>query len=124
VELTKNGKTLVVMLLFRLLFGGYIVGMDQYNFNDTESAVTVLLIYILISIFTALFLLNRRYGLIGLIGLESIFIILNSAFFILTLTQIADVSMHDPLTNWAATLLRYMFSLLTLTFSIRAYRET
>lgn len=123
-ELTKNGKALVVALLFRLLFGGYIAGMDQYSFNDPESAVTVSVIYILIALFATLFLLNRRYGLIGIISLESIFIILNSVFLILALGQIADPGMHNPLDNWWATLLRYMFSLLTLTFSIRAYRET
>ena len=48
VELTWNGKALVVTLLFRLLFGGYVVGMDQYHFNDLESAWTVLVIYALI----------------------------------------------------------------------------
>ena len=123
-ELTKNGKALVVTLLFRLLFGGYVVGMDQYSFNDPESAVTVSVIYILIALFATLFLLNKRYGLMGIIGLESIFIILNTVFLILALGQIADAGMHNPLDNWWATLLRYMFSLLTLTFSIRAYRET
>jgi hypothetical protein len=122
-ELTKNGKALVVMLLFRLLFGGYVIGMDQYSFNDTESAVTVSVIYILIAIFAALFLLNKRHGLMGIIGLETVFLILNSVFLILALGQIADAGMHDPLDNWWATLLRYMFSLLTLTFSIRAYKE-
>ena len=122
-ELSKNGKALVVTLLFRLLFGGYVVGMDQYNFNDTESAVTVSVIYILIAIFVTLFLLNRRYGVMGIIGLETVFLILNSVFLILALGQIADAGMHDPLDNWWATLLRYMFSLLTLTFSIRAYKE-
>jgi hypothetical protein len=100
------------------------VGMDQYSFNDTESAVTVSVIYILIVLFAALFLLNRRYGLVGIIGLETIFIILNSAFLVLALGQIADAGMHDPLDNWRATLLRYMFSLLTLTFSIRPYKES
>jgi hypothetical protein len=123
-ELTKNGKALVVTLLFRLLFGGYVVGMDQYSFNDPESAVTVSVIYILIALFATLFLLNKRYGLMGIIGVESIFIILNSVFLILALGQIADAGMHNPLDNWWATLLRYIFSLLTLTFSIRAYRET
>ena len=122
-ELTKNGKALVVMLLFRLLLGGYVIGMDQYSFNDTESAVTVSVIYILIAIFAALFLLNKRHGLMGIIGLETVFLILNSVFLILALGQIADAGMHDPLDNWWATLLRYMFSLLTLTFSIRAYKE-
>jgi hypothetical protein len=40
-----------------------------------------------------------------------------------TLGQIADAGLHDPLANWWATLLMYLFSLLTLIFAIRAYRE-
>ena len=123
-ELTGNGKALTITLLFRLLFGGYIVGMDQYRFHDVESAVTVLAIYVLLGLFTALFLLGKRYGLIGIIGLEGIFIILNSIFIILALGQIADVGMHNPLDNWWATLLRYAFSLLILIFSLRVYKET
>jgi hypothetical protein len=123
-ELTWNGKALVVTLLFRLLFGGYVVGMDQYHFNDLESAWTVLLIYALIGIFATLFLLGKRIGLLGVIGLEGIFIVLNSVFLILTLGQIAEAGMHDPLANWWATLLRYLFSIMTLIFSIRTYRET
>ena len=122
-ELTWNGKALVVTLLFRLLFGGYLIGMDQYHFNDVESALTVLLIYGLIVIFAALFLLGKRYGLIGIIGLDAIFIMLQSIFIIVTLAQIADAGLHDPLSNWWATLLMYLFSLLTLTFAIRVYRE-
>ena len=122
--LTGSGKALVVTLLFRLLFGGYLVGMDQYRFNDIESALTVLLIYVLLGIFAALFLLGKRYGLIGVMGLEVIFIILQSIFIIVTLGQIADAGLHDPLANWWATLLMYLFSLLTLIFSIRVYRET
>jgi len=124
VELTWNGKALVVTLLFRLLFGGYVAGMDQYLFNDVESALTVLLIYGLIGIFATLFLFGNRIGLKGVIVLESIFIIMQSIFTIATLGQVADAGLHDPLSNWWATLLMYLFSLLTLTFSIRAYRET
>ena len=124
VELTGNGKALVVTLLFRLLFGGYVVGMDQYHFNDHESALTVLVIYGLLGTFATMFLLGKRVGLIGIIGLESIFITLNSVFLIATLGQIADAGMHDPLNNWWATSLRYLFSILTLIFSIRTYRET
>jgi hypothetical protein len=123
VGLTGSGKALVVTLLFRLLFGGYLVGMDQYRFNDIESALTVLLIYVLLGIFAALFLLGKRYGLIGVMGLEVIFIIMQSIFIIVTLGQIADAGLHDPLANWWATLLMYLFSLLTLIFSIRVYRE-
>ena len=123
-ELTWNGKALVVTLLFRLLFGGYVVGMDQYLFNDVESALTVLLIYGLIGIFVTLFLLGKRAGLKGVIVLETIFIVMQSVFTIAALGQVADAGLHDPLANWWATLLMYLFSLLTLTFSIRIYRET
>ena len=123
-ELTWNGKALVVTLLFRLLFGGYVVGMDQYLFNDVESALTVLLIYGLIGIFVTMFLLGKRVGLKGVIVLEAIFIAMQSIFTIAALGQVADAGLHDPLANWWATLLMYLFSLLTLTFSIRIYRET
>ncbi len=123
-EITWNGKALIVTLLFRLLFGGYIVGMDQYHFNDIESAFTVLLIYTILGIFAALYLLGKRYGLIGIMGLDIIFIIMQFAFIIVALGQIADVGFHDPLANWWATLLMVLFSLLTLVFSIRVYQET
>ncbi|MFA5363580.1 MAG: hypothetical protein WC325_00160 [Candidatus Bathyarchaeia archaeon] len=122
--LTGNGKALVVTLLFRLLFGGYVMGMDQYRFNDLESALTVLVIYVLMAVFVSLFLLGKRYGLIGIIGLESVFLVFNSVFLFLALGQIADAGMHDPLDNWWATLLRYMFSILTLVFAIKANKQT
>jgi hypothetical protein len=122
-ELTGNGKALVITLLFRLLFGGYVVGMDHYHFNDFESAVTVLVIYALLGIFASMFILGKKIGLLGMIGLEGIFIVLNSVFLILALGQITDPGMHDPLDNWWATLLRYLFSILTLVYSIKAYRE-
>ena len=123
-EFTWSSKALVVTLFFRLLFGGYLIGMDQYLFNDVESGWTVLLIYGLIAIFAALFLLGKRYGVIGIIGLDVVFIILQSLFIVATLGQIADAGLHDPLANWWATLLMYMFSLLTLTFAIKTYKET
>jgi len=124
VELTWSGKALVVTLLFRLLFGGYLIGMDQYRFDDVESALTVLLIYGLIGIFATLFLLGKRYGLLGIIGLDVIFIVLQSVFTIVALSQVADAGLHDPLTNWWATLLMLLFSLLTLIFAFKIYRET
>jgi len=122
-ELTWSGKALVVTLLFRLLFGGYLAGMDQYSFNDVESALTVLSIYGLIGIFAALFLLGKSYGLKGMIGLDVIFIISQSVFTIATLSQVVDPGLHDPFVNWWATLLMYLFSPLTIIFSVRAYRE-
>ncbi|MCJ7488979.1 MAG: hypothetical protein MUO87_02375, partial [Thermoplasmata archaeon] len=100
------------------------IGMDQYRFDDVESALTVLLVYGLIGIFATLFLLGKRYGLLGIMGLDVIFIVVQSVFTIVTLSQIADAGLHDPLTNWWATLLMYLFSLLTLMFAFRIYRET
>jgi hypothetical protein len=124
VELTWNTKALFVTLMFRLLFGGYVVAMDQYSFNDPDSAVMVIVIYGLIAVFASMFLFGKRVGLVGIIGLEAGFLVLNSVFLVLTLAQVADAGMHDPLTNWWATLLRYLFSIFTLAFSLKAYRET
>jgi hypothetical protein len=123
VVLTRSGKSLVVTLLFRLLFGGYLIGMDQYRFSAVESALTVLLIYGLIGLFATLFISGTRYGLLGLIGLDAIFIVLQSVFTILTFSRVVDPGLHDPLVNWWATLLMVLFSLLTITFSLRANRE-
>jgi hypothetical protein len=123
-ELTRNGKFLITTLLFRLFFGGYLAGMDQYSFNDVESALTVLLIYGLIGTFTVLFLLGKRFGLIGIIGLDVVFVTLQAAFIIASLTQIANAGLHDPLANWWATLSTILFSALTLLFSVRVYKET
>jgi len=60
VELTRSGKALVVMLFFRLFFGGNLAGMDQYRFNDFESALTVLLIYVLSGIFAAIIFVGQQ----------------------------------------------------------------
>lgn len=57
-EFTWSGKALVVTLFCRLLFGGYLIGMDQYRFNDVESAQLGVISYII------LFLT----GILGLIG--------------------------------------------------------
>ncbi len=75
VGLKGSGKALVVTLLFRLLFGGYLVGKDQYYFNDIESALAVLLINVLLGISAALFLLGKKYGLIGVMDLSAFIII-------------------------------------------------
>jgi hypothetical protein len=124
VELTWSGRALVVTLLFRMLFGGYLIGMDQYRFDDVDSASTVLLIYGLVGIFAILFLLGRRYGLLGMMGLDVIFIVLQSVFTIAALDGTVDAGLHDPVTNWWATLLMFLFSLLTLMFAFKIYRET
>jgi hypothetical protein len=122
-EFTNNSKILVITILFCMLFGGYLIGLDQYKFNDVGSAMTVLLIYALLGIFAALFMLGNRFGLSGIIYLEVIFIILQSIFTIAALSQTADVGLHDPLDNWWATILMYLFSLLIIIFSIRVRRE-
>jgi len=122
VGLTGNGKALVVTLLFRLLFGGYLVGKDQFYFNDFESALTVLLINVLLGLSVTLFLLGRRYGLIGVMGLSAFIIISQSIFLVVAFVQ-PEARVHDPLDNWWAILLYYLFSSLAIVFSIRAYRE-
>jgi hypothetical protein len=122
-ELTWSGKALVVTLLFRLLFGGYLIGQDLYNYNDAGSAFTVLLIYGLIGIFATLFIFGKKYGLTGIIGLDVIFIIVQSVFIVASLSQTVDAGLHGPIANWWATLLMYLFSLLTLIFAIKIYRE-
>jgi hypothetical protein len=123
-ELTRNGKALILTLLFRFIFGGYLIGMDQYRFNDVENALTVLLIYGLIGLFATRFIFGKRDGLLGLIGLDAIFIISQSVFTILTSTQIVDPGLHDPLNNWWVMVLMCLFSVLTIIFSIRTNRET
>ena len=121
--LTSSGKALVVTLFFRLLFGGYLIGKDQYGYNDAGSALTVLVIYVLLGVFAALFIFDKRYGLTGIVGLSAILILLHSIFTILAVFQITDSGMHDPLQNLWATVLRYVFFLLTIIFSIRAYEK-
>jgi len=123
-NLTENTKALIITLFFRLLFGGYIVAMDQYRFNDPDSALTVVVIYLLMAAFASLFLSGRRIGLKGLIGLEAVFLCLNLVFTAISLVQPADASLHSPLNNLWQTVLRFLFSILTLFYSIRVYRET
>jgi hypothetical protein len=122
-RLSWSGKALVVTLLFRLLFGGYLIGKDQFYYYDIESALTVLMINVLLGISAALFLYGKRYGLVGLMGLSAFIIISQSVFIIVSLGQPPDQRVHEPLANWWAILLHYLFSILTLIFSSRVYRE-
>ena len=121
---TIIGKALVVMLLFRLFFGGYLMGLDQYSFNDMGSALTVLLLYGLVGILGAFFLLGKRVALLGLLGLDTVFLLLQSVFIVATFNKNLNAGLHDPLSNWWATILMYMFSLLTIVFAFKTYRET
>ena len=120
--LTGSGKALVVTMLFQLLFGGYLTAQDYYAYNDTESALTVLGIYGLLGVFTAMFLFGKRLGLAGILWLSTILIIFHTVFIVLSFGPV-DAGVHDPTANLWATLLRYPFFLLTLISCIRIYRE-
>jgi hypothetical protein len=126
VGLTSSGIALVVTQLFRLIFGGYLIGLDQFHYNDLESAFSVFVIYVLIGIFTTLFLLGKKKsGLVGLIALTAILIVMQSIYIVVFLAQTTpDPSLHDPIANWWATILYYIFALLTFVFAIRVRRET
>ena len=108
-ELSKTGRTLITVVLFRLIFGGYLTAMDQYRYIDVDSAYTVIIIYALIAAFTALYLQGKPIGLKALIALDAVFLILNTAFVAIALSGYADVGMHSPLNNLPETILRYTF---------------
>jgi hypothetical protein len=122
-KLTSSGKALVVTMLFQLLFGGYLIAKDFYAYDDTGSALIVLVIYFLLGVFSALFLFGKRLGFTGILGLSIILIIFHTVFIFITFWGQVDAGLHDPLANWWSTLLRYPFFVLTLIFSIRIYRE-
>ena len=123
--LTVSGIALVVTQLFRLLFGGYLIGFDLYHYDDLESALSVLLIYVVIGVLTALFLIGKKKaGLIGLIALSFILLILETLYVIVFFsTPSPPPSWHDPLANPWASLFNYLFPLLTLFLAIKVYRE-
>jgi hypothetical protein len=123
--LMRSGLALVVTQLFRLLFGGYLIGFDLYYYNDLDSAFSVFLIYVIVGIFTTLFLMGRKKsGLIGLIALSVILIIMESIYIIVYFSSpTPDPSWHNPLTSLWASTLNYAFPILTLAFSIKVYRE-
>lgn len=123
-QLTWNGKALLATLLFRLLFGGYIVAMDQYSFNDPESAVTVAFTYALIAALAALFLFGQKIGIMGLVGFEGVYFVINLVFLVMSLSQIIDPGLHSPTENGWTTILRFVFSGLTLVLSFRVFKET
>ena len=122
-QISIAGKALIAVLLFRLMFGGYIAGMDQYSFGDTTSALTVLFIYGLLGAFAVVFLLGSRIGLLGVIGLDCVFLVLQIAFMAVSLGQIADAGPHSPANNVEATIVMVSFSVLTLALALKTYRE-
>jgi hypothetical protein len=123
--LTVIGIALVVTQLFRLLFGGYLIEFDLYHYNDLESALTVLFIYVVIGVLTALFLIGKKKaGLFGLIALSIILLIMETLYIAVYFSTVSpDPSWHDPLANPWASLFNYLFPLLTLFLAIKVYRE-
>jgi len=120
--LTGSGKALIVTILFRLLFGGYLVAQDYHAYNDAGSALTVLTIYVVLAVFTAMFLFGKYAGLLGILWLSVILIVLHTVFIILSIGQI-DGGLHDPANNQWSAWLRYPFFLLTFFFCIKIIRE-
>lgn len=125
-ELTSSGVALVVTQLFRLLFGGYLIAFDLFYYNDVESASTVLVLYLLIGIFTTLFLMGKKkYALVGLITITAFLVVMQSIYLVVFFAQtIPDPSLHDPVANWWSTMLYYVFAILTFVFAIKVRRET
>lgn len=120
---TRNAKYLTIILFFRFLFGGYIAGMDQYLFNDIDSAWTVLLIHALRGVLFSLYLFGRRIGIKALMYVEAIYLFLNLAYSVLSIGQVFDPGLHDPLSDIWLTLMQVMFSVLVLYYSIKVNRE-
>ena len=120
--LSGNGIALVLTMLLRLVFGGYLVSQDYFAYDDVGSALTVLGIYLLLGICTVLFMLGKRLGLAGILWLSIILIAFHTAFVIVSMVD-GEAGLHDPMTNLWATVLRYPLFFVTLIFSIRAYRE-
>ena len=125
IRLSRNSIALVVTLMFCLLLGGFFIGKDLYDYHDPDSAMTVLVIYSLMGIFGTLFLLGKRYGLVGLIGLSGFLMVAQLIYVIVFIVQpTIGPGWHDPSANWFITLLDIIFSQLVLVFSIKVYRES
>ena len=120
---TSNARYLTIILFFRFIFGGYIAGMDQYLFNDPESARTVLLIHALMSGLFSLYLFGRRIGIKALMYVEAIYLFLNLAYSALSIGQVFDPGLHDPLADVWLTMMQIIFSALTLYYTIKVNKE-
>ena len=120
---TSNTKYLTIILFFRFLFGGYIAGMDQYLFNDPDSARTVLMIHALMVILFSMYLFGRRIGIKALMYVEAVYLFLNLAYSALSIGQVFDPGLHDPLSDIWLTLMQIMFSGLALYYAIKVNRE-
>ncbi len=118
-----NVRNLTVLILIRLFYGGYTMGMDQYHFNDISSAQTVFVRYLLLGLFFTIYLFRKKIGLIALIVLEVIFLSLNIGFTVLAITNVIDPGLHDPMSDVGLTLLQIVLPLLTFILSIKILRS-
>jgi hypothetical protein len=123
-EFNRFGRIVLATSLFRLLYGGYLIGSDLYRFDDGNSALQVLFIYTLIGLFTTLFISGKKSGLFCLIVLDVLFIIAQATFMILSMSKLIDPGLHDPLTNWWSMSLMVFFSLISLIFSLKTIKES
>jgi hypothetical protein len=123
--LTNNGIALVAIQFVRILLGGYTIGLDQFHYADLDSALTVLVLYGVITILTIFFLLGRRkIAIYGLIGISAFFFVMESIYMIVYFTQTTiDPSFHDPLFLPWLTALKFVLPLLTIVFAILVNRE-
>ena len=120
---TRNAKYLTIILFFQLLFGGYIAGMDQYLFNDIDSARTVILIHALMGALFSMYLFGRKIGIKALMYVEAIYLLLNLAYSALSIGQVFDPGLHDPLADVWLTVMQVMLSVLALYYTIKVNRE-
>ena len=81
-------------------------------------------IYVLIGIFFSLYLHGRISGLKALIGLKAVFFSMNVIYTVLSFMRIIDPGLHDPFADVRLTLIQISFSLVTLVYSIKLYRES
>jgi hypothetical protein len=97
--------------------------MDQYLFNDIDSARTVLLIHALMGVLFSLYLFGRRIGIKALMYVESIYLFLNLAYSALSIGQVFDPGLHDPFADVWLTFIQVLFSVLALYYTIKVNRE-
>ena len=123
--LTASGVALVATQIFRLMFGGYTIGLDHFHYNDPESAMSVLVIYGIIGVLTILFLMGKRkYGIYGLIAISVLLLVLQSIYIVAYFSQSTiNPNLHSPLAFPLITGLKYVFPLLTILFAYLVSRE-
>jgi hypothetical protein len=97
--------------------------MDQYLFNDIDSARTVLLIHALMGVLFSLYLFGRRIGIKVLMYVEAIYLLLNLVYSALSIGQVIDPGLHDPLADIWLTLMQVTFSALTLYHLMKVNKE-